>query len=133
MHAPHFTHTAWSITGRGTISSKRLFKRNLGITSSALERVTQLSFQSLGRLAFFTVGEDEVRAWTVKQNTHAPQAGGVVHSDIERGFIRAEHMLVSDMLELGSEQAIKDAGKFSLKGKDYIVNDGDILHFRFNV
>ena len=109
------------------------FLRELGIKYSALEKITQLSYKALDRLSFFTVGKDEVRAWTVRENTTASQAGGVVHSDIERGFIRAEHMRVEDLLELGSEAKIKEAGKLSLHGKNYIVRDGDILHFRFNV
>ncbi|MBN1493162.1 MAG: redox-regulated ATPase YchF [Candidatus Omnitrophica bacterium] len=112
---------------------KKMFLEDLGIASSALERITKMSYDVLGYLTFFTVGEDECRAWTVRQHTLAPQAGGTVHSDIERGFIRAEHMRVDELLKFGSEQALKDAGKFSLKGKDYVVRDGDILHFRFNV
>ena len=84
-------------------------------------------------ISFFTVGEDEVRAWTVHHQAYAPQAGGAIHSDIERGFIRAEHMHFGDLISLGSEQKVKEAGKLSLKGKDYQVQDGDILHFLFNV
>jgi ribosome-binding ATPase YchF (GTP1/OBG family) len=79
------------------------------------------------------VGEDEVRAWQTRRNSSAPAAGGAIHSDIERGFIRAEHMRYEDLLRLGSENAVKEAGKWSLKGKDYIVQEGDILNFRFNV
>jgi len=114
-------------------SERNEFLNDLGITVSALEKITQLSYRSLNLISFFTVGEDEVRAWTVRDGSLAPVAGGAIHSDIERGFIRAEHMRVEDLLALKSEQAVKDQGKFSLKGKDYSVKDGDILHFRFNV
>lgn len=109
------------------------FCNELGITRSALEQITRLSYDALDRISFFTVGEDEVRAWTVPSNAFAPQAGGAIHSDIERGFIRAEHMHYDDLLSLGSEQKVKEAGKLSLKGKDYRVRDGDILNFLFNV
>lgn len=112
---------------------KKVFLDDLGIERSALEKLTLLSYDALDRLSFFTVGEDECRAWTIRKGENAAQAGGAIHSDIERGFIRAEHMKIDDLLELGSEAKVKEAGKFSLKGKDYIVEDGDILHFRFNV
>lgn len=112
---------------------KEAFLQELGIKHSALEKVTQMSYKALGLLSFFTVGKDEVRAWTIRNNTLAPQAGGVVHSDIERGFIRAEHMRIEDLLELGSEAKVRENGKLSLKGRDYIVQDGDVLNFLFNV
>ena len=112
---------------------REAFFNELGINRSALEKITRLSYNALNRVSFFTVGEDEVRAWTVRSNAYAPQAGGTIHSDIERGFIRAEHMRFEDLISLGSEQKVKEAGKFSLKGKDYQVRDGDILHFLFNV
>ena len=111
---------------------REAFFKELGITRSALEKITRLSYDALNRVSFFTVGKDEVRAWTVRNNAFAPQAGGSIHSDIERGFIRAEHMRFEDLISLGSEQKVKEAGKFSLKGKDYQVQDGDILHFLFN-
>jgi GTP-binding protein YchF len=114
-------------------AEKKAFLDDLGISESALEKITQLSFNALDLISFFTVGKDECRSWTVHKGCLAPQAGGAVHSDIERGFIRAEHMTVDDLLALGSEPAVKEQGKFSLKGKDYLVQDGDILHFRFNV
>lgn len=112
---------------------REAFFKELGINRSALEKITRLSYDALNRVSFFTVGKDEVRAWTVRNNSFAPQAGGTIHSDIERGFIRAEHMRFEDLISLGSEQKVKDAGKLSLKGKDYQVQDGDILHFLFNV
>jgi hypothetical protein len=109
------------------------FCSELGITHSALEQITRLSYDALDRISFFTVGEDEVRAWTIPSNASAPQAGGAIHSDIERGFIRAEHMHYNDLIVCGSEQKVKEAGRLSLKGKDYQVQDGDILNFLFNV
>ena len=112
---------------------REAFFNELGIHRSALEKITQLSYAALNRISFFTVGEDEVRAWTVRHKAYAPQAGGAIHSDIERGFIRAEHMHFGDLVALGSEQKVKEAGKLSLKGKEYQVQDGDVLHFLFNV
>lgn len=109
------------------------FCSELGITRSALEKITRLSYDALDRISFFTVGEDEVRAWTIPSNAYAPQAGGAIHSDIERGFIRAEHMHFDDLITCGSEHKVKEAGRLSLKGKDYQVQDGDILNFLFNV
>jgi hypothetical protein len=109
------------------------FCSELGITRSALEQITRLSYDALDRISFFTVGEDEVRAWTIPSNAFASQAGGTIHSDIERGFIRAEHMHYDDLIACGSEQKVKEAGRLSLKGKDYQVQDGDILNFLFNV
>jgi ribosome-binding ATPase len=82
---------------------------------------------------FFTVGQMEIRAWTIKKGMTAPQAAGVIHSDLERGFIRAEVMKYHDFIRLGSEHACKEAGRFFVEGKNYIVDDGDILHIRFNV
>jgi len=82
---------------------------------------------------FFTVGPKEIRAWTIKKGMTAPQAAGVIHSDLERGFIRAEVMKYDDFINLGSEQKCKEAGKFYIEGRNYIVSDGDILHIRFNV
>ena len=82
---------------------------------------------------FFTAGEKEVRAWTVNQGSKAPQAAGVIHTDFERGFIRAEVMKYSDLISLKSEAAVKEAGKLAIEGKEYVVQDGDIMHFRFNV
>ncbi len=82
---------------------------------------------------YFTAGEKEVRAWTIKDGMTAPQAAGVIHTDFEKGFIRAEVMKYNDFSSLESEQAVKDAGKFKVEGKEYVVQDGDIMHFRFNV
>ena len=109
------------------------FLKELGISESALDGLTRVSYEALGLVSYFTVGEDEVRAWTVRRGASAPEAGGVIHSDIERGFIRAELIKYHDLMALGSEQAVASAGKAKLKGKEYIVEDGDILNFRFHV
>ena len=109
------------------------FLKELGIAESAIDGLTRMSYEALGLVSYFTVGADEVRAWTVRRGASAAQAGGVIHSDIERGFIRAELIKYADLMELGSEQAVAGAGKLSLKAKEYIVEDGDILSFRFNV
>ena len=82
---------------------------------------------------YFTAGEKEVRAWTIKKGMTAPQAAGVIHTDFEKGFIRAEVMKYEDFVNFGSEAAVKEAGKFNIEGKEYIVEDGDVMHFRFNV
>ncbi len=112
---------------------REAFLNELGITESALDGLTRVSYEALGLISYFTVGADEVRAWTVRRGATAPEAGGAIHSDIERGFIRAELMKYNDLIQLGSEQAIAGAGKAYLKGKEYVVDDGDILNFRFNV
>lgn len=109
------------------------FMKEAGISEPALNRLSQLSMKSLGLISFFTVGKDEVRQWLVRNGAMAPEAGGVIHSDIERGFIRAEVMKYEDLIEQGSEEALKKSGKFYLHGKDYTVIDGDIVHYRFNV
>ncbi len=112
---------------------RRAFLDDLGLERPALDRLTQLCYATLGLISFFTVGEDEVRAWTIRAGSLAPQAGRVIHSDIERGFIRAEIMRYDDLMELGGEEQIKAAGKFMQKGRDYSVEDGDIIHFLFKV
>ncbi len=114
-------------------TERATFLKELGITESALDGLTRVSYEALGLISYFTVGADEVRAWTVRRGASAPEAGGAIHSDIERGFIRAELMKYHDLMSLGNEQAVANAGKALLKGKEYIVEDGDILNFRFNV
>ena len=109
------------------------FLKELGIRESALDQLTRVSHQTLGLIVYFTVGEDEVRAWTIRRGASAPEAGGAIHSDITRGFIRAELIKFDDLLALGSEAAVQRVGKAQLKGKDYVVEDGDILNFRFSV
>ena len=105
----------------------------LGIREPALHLLTSCCIEALGLQSFFTVGEDEVRRWFVKRGASAPEAAGAIHSDLQRGFIRAEVMKYDDLMAAGSEDKLKAAGKFYLKGKDYIVGDGDILTIRFNV
>ena len=90
-------------------------------------------YQMLNLITFFTCGPNEVHAWTLEKGLKAPQAAGKIHSDFEKGFIRAEVITSEDMLELKSEQAVKAAGKMRLEGKEYVVQDGDVVHFRFNV
>lgn len=109
------------------------FLADLGLTESALTRFIRASYGLLDLISFFTVGPDEVRAWTIRRGTKAQQAAGRIHSDLERGFIRAEVIPYAVFTAHGSEQAVKDAGKLQLEGKEYVVADGDILHVRFNV
>jgi len=105
----------------------------MGLTESALDRFVRTAYGLLDLIAFFTVGEDEVRAWTIRRGTAARQAAGRIHSDLERGFIRAEVTPYETFMEFGSEAAARDAGKLQVEGKDYVVQDGDIMHIRFNV
>jgi ribosome-binding ATPase len=109
------------------------FLEDLGLTESALARFIRTAYGLLDLIAFFTVGPDEVRAWTIHRGTRARQAAGRIHSDLERGFIRAEVMPYDLFMKYGSEAALKEAGKFQIEGKDYVVGDGDILNIRFNV
>ncbi|MFA5113838.1 MAG: DUF933 domain-containing protein [Candidatus Margulisiibacteriota bacterium] len=109
------------------------FMKEMGIDEPAVDKMNRLVYEGLGLISFFTVGEDEVRAWPVRKGASAAEAGGVIHTDIAKGFVRAEHMAYGDLIALGSEAKVKEAGKFSLKGRDYLVADGDVLSFRFNV
>ena len=116
-----------------TTEEREEFMAALGIEEIALQALTRLCIDALGRLSFFTAGPTELRQWFLRRGSSAPQAAGAIHSDLERGFIRAEVMKYSDLDELGSEDALKSAGKHHLKGKDYIVEDGDVITIRFNV
>ncbi len=109
------------------------FLKELGIDEVSTHKLSRVSYQMLGLISFFTIGKGEVRAWSIRKGTLAPQAAGKVHSDIERGFIRAQVIKYADLLKLGSKQAVEKAGLALLKGKDYLVEDGDIIDFRFNV
>lgn len=111
----------------------RLFMEDLGLSGSGLDRIIQESYSLLGLFSFYTAGEPEVRAWTIPRGTRAQQAAGVIHSDIERGFIKAEIVSFDDLVDLGSFQAAKSKGVLRLEGKDYIVKEGDVILFRFNV
>jgi GTP-binding protein YchF len=113
--------------------SRAEFMADLDITESAASKFVESCYSALGLISFLTVGSDEVRAWPIKQGTIAHNAAGKVHSDIQRGFIRAETFTFDDLKEVGSEKGLKAAGKIRLEGKDYIVKDGDIINFRFNV
>jgi GTP-binding protein YchF len=114
-------------------SSRAEFMSDLGITESATSKFVNSCYSALGLISFLTVVSDELRAWPVKQGTIALDAAGKIHTDIKRGFIRAETFAFEDLKELGSEKALKAAGKIRLEGKDYIVQDGDVIRFRFNV
>jgi hypothetical protein len=109
------------------------FIESLGLDEPGLHKVIRTGYATLDLITYFTAGEPEVHAWTICRGTKAPQAAGKIHSDFERGFIRAEVTKCEDLFELGSEQAVKSAGKLGIEGKDYVVQDGDIMHFRFNV
>lgn len=106
---------------------------DLGLEHSGLETLAQAAYKLLGLQSFFTAGEMEVKAWTVRQGAAAPQAAGVIHTDFERGFIKAETIAYDDYIELGGEQGAKAAGRLRMEGKDYVMHDGDVVHFRFNV
>jgi GTP-binding protein YchF len=109
------------------------FLNDAGLDEPGVDRLVRSAYHLLDLRTFFTVGPKEIRAWTIKKGMTAPLAAGVIHSDLERGFIRAEVMKYDDFIRLGSEHACKEAGKFYIEGKNYIVDDGDILHIRFNV
>jgi hypothetical protein len=109
------------------------FLRDLGLSEPGLNRVIRAAYELLGLLTFFTAGPKEVRAWTVRQGSSAPQAAGVIHTDFEHGFIRAEVIAFDDYLTYRGEAGAREAGRLRLEGKDYIVREGDVMHFRFNV
>ncbi|HBI04501.1 MAG TPA: redox-regulated ATPase YchF [Paenibacillaceae bacterium] len=112
---------------------RQLFLEELGLNESGLDRLIRAAYSLLGLITYFTAGVQEVRAWTIRQGTKAPQAAAVIHNDFERGFIRAEVVAYADLIAAGSTNQAKENGKFRLEGKEYIVEDGDVMHFRFNV
>ncbi|HLJ65414.1 MAG TPA: DUF933 domain-containing protein, partial [Stellaceae bacterium] len=112
---------------------KREFLAHLGLEEAGLARVIRAGYRLLDLITFFTIGPKEAHAWTVAKGTKAPQAAGVIHSDFEKGFIRAETIAYGDFIAHGGEQGAREAGRMRLEGADYLVADGDILHFRFNV
>ncbi len=114
-------------------AEKKVFLQELGITNSGLDKLIYQTYSLLGLRTFFTAGEQEVKAWTFKEGMKAPQCAGIIHSDFERGFIRAEVMRYDDLLQYGTELKVKEAGKMGLEGKEYEMQDGDICYFRFNV
>ena len=109
------------------------FLESVGLKEPGLHKVARTAYKLLGLITFFTAGEDECRAWTIKRGARAPQAAGVIHTDFERGFIKAEVIWWEDLIQLGSEAACRSAGKLAVEGKEYVVRDGDVMHFRFNV
>jgi GTP-binding protein YchF len=109
------------------------FLASLGVAESGLEQVIHLGYRALGLITYFTAGPKEVRAWTVRNGAKAPEAAGVIHTDFEKGFIRAEVIPYEIYVKYGTEAAVKAAGSFQVEGKEYIVKDGDVMHFRFNV
>ncbi len=112
---------------------KAEFLSDLGLTRSGLEKLIEASYRTLGLMSFLTAGEDECRAWTIRTGTKAPQAAGKIHTGFERGFIRAEVVNYEDLLREGSLAAAREKGLVRLEGKDYVVRDGDVILFRFNV
>ena len=112
---------------------RSMFLAEMGMEEPGLDRVIRAGYSLLGLQTYFTAGVKEVRAWTVRQGASAPEAAGVIHTDFQKGFIRAEVIAYDDYVTLGGEQGAKDNGKWRLEGKDYIVKDGDVIHFRFNV
>jgi GTP-binding protein YchF len=109
------------------------FLEEMGLDEPGVNKVIRAGYRLLNLITYFTAGEKEVRAWTIQEGTKAPQAAGVIHTDFEKGFIRAEVIKYNDYVALGSEQAVKEAGKLGVEGKEYVVGDGDVMHFRFNV
>lgn len=116
-----------------TYEERQEFLEEIGLKESGVNRLIRAAYSLLNLQTYFTAGPDEVRAWTFLQGTKAPQAAGIIHTDFEKGFIRAEVIKYDDYVALGSEGAVKEAGKMGVEGKEYVVQDGDIMHFRFNV
>jgi len=112
---------------------KKMFLDDLGVAESGLDRLVKASYTLLGLISYLTSGEDECRAWTIKKGTKAPQAAGKIHSDFERGFIRAEVVSYEDLMACGTMAAAREKGLIRSEGKEYVVQDGDIILFRFNV
>jgi ribosome-binding ATPase len=116
-----------------SLDDRMAFLKDVGLTAPSVNKLIQAAYKLLQLRTFFTAGPKEARAWTIREGMTAPQAAGVIHSDLERGFIRAEVMKYNDFVALGSEHACKEKGKLSVEGKTYVVGEGDILHIRFNV
>lgn len=121
------------IAAMDSFDDRQMFLEDMGLKESGLVRLIRHAYDALNLISYFTCGVKEVRAWTILRDSLAPQAAGVIHSDFEKGFIRAEIISYKDFIHYGSEQACKEAGKLSVQGKDYVMQDGDIAHFRFNV
>jgi len=114
-------------------TERQEYVKSLGLNTSGLDRMNNAIYDAMGLMSFYTMGKDEVRAWTIKKGSLAPTAAGKIHTDMERGFIRAEVIRYDDLIKLGSENAVREHGKVAIKGKDYVIQDGDICSFLFNV
>ncbi len=125
--------TEEDIASLETYEDKKMFLEELGLSESGVNRLIRKAYALLNLQTFITAGEMEVKAWTFHKGWKAPQCAGVIHTDFEKGFIRAEVIKFDDYLQYGSEAAVREAGKLGIEGKDYVVQDGDIMHFRFNV
>ncbi len=125
--------TESEITELETYEERQMFLEEIGLHESGVSRLIKSAYKLLNLETFFTTGPDETRAWTYVKGTKAPQAAGIIHTDFEKGFIRAEVIKYDDYLKYGSETACREAGRIAIEGKDYIVKDGDLMHFRFNV
>jgi len=121
------------ISGLENEEEKKEFLESIGLKETGLSRVIRKGYELLGLITFFTIGPKEAHAWTVRKDSLAPKAAGVIHTDFEKGFIRSETISYDDYVKYNGEQGSKEAGKMRLEGKEYLVNDGDVLHFRFNV
>jgi len=116
-----------------SVADRDAFLGEYGLKESGLHKLIQAAYHLLDLITYFTAGEKEVRAWTIHRGWKAPQAAGVIHSDFEKGFIRAEVIKIPDYQKYRTEAAIRDAGRLAVEGKEYTVEDGDVMHFRFNV
>mgnify|MGYP000792810164 FL=1 len=116
-----------------SFEEREAFLADVGLKESGVSRLIKAAYRLLDLQTYFTTGPDESRAWTFTKGTKAPQAAGIIHTDFERGFIRAEVIKYDDYIALGSEKACREAGKIAIEGKEYVVQDGDIMHFLFNV
>ena len=125
-------HDLIDITELDSYEERQIFLEDMGLDEPGVSKLIRSAYQLLNLSTYFTAGVKEVRAWTIKEGMKAPQAAGVIHTDFEKGFIRAEVIKYTDFVELGSELACKENGKMSVEGKEYVVADGDIMHFRFN-
>ena len=125
--------TEEDIASLETYEDKKMFLDELGLEESGVNRLIKKAYELLNLETFITAGEMEVKAWTYHKGWKAPQCAGVIHTDFEKGFIRAEVIKYDDYIKYGSEAAVREAGKFGIEGKEYVVQDGDIMHFRFNV
>ncbi len=121
------------IAGLENFEDREVFLFDLGLTESGVTKLIKAAYRLLDLSTYFTAGEKEVRAWTIHQGMTAPQAAGVIHTDFEKGFIKAEVIQYDDFIKYGSEAACRDAGRLNIEGKEYVVHDGDVMHFRFNV